>query len=84
MMLNKQEIISFLSEEKKQDELFKKADVNVVHIPFDQRKIDFLKDEKLNLAFEMLEEMRSLGATPEQLAPLQKRVNELFGSFVQA
>jgi len=65
-------------------ELFKKAGVNVVHIPFDQRKIDFLKDEKLNLAFEMLEEMRSLGATPEQLAPLQKRVNELFGSFVQA
>ena len=65
-------------------ELFKKAGVNVVHIPFDPRKIDFLKDEKVNLAFEMLEEMTSLGATPEQLAPLQKRVNELFGSFVKA
>ena len=65
-------------------ELFRKAGVNVEHIPFDERKIDFLKDEKVNLAFEMLEEMTSLGATPEQLAPLQKRVNELFGSFVKA
>ena len=63
-------------------ELFKKAGVNVVHIPFDERKIDFLKDEKVKLAFEMLEEMRSLGATPEQLAPLQKRVNDLFGKIV--
>jgi dCMP deaminase len=63
-------------------ELFKKAGVNVVHIPFDERKIDFLKDEKVKLAFEMLEEMRSLGATPDQLAPLQKRVNDLFGSII--
>jgi len=65
-------------------ELFKKAGVNVKHIPFDERKIDFLMDEKLKLAVDMLEEMRSLGATQEQLAPLQKRVNELFGRFVQA
>ncbi len=65
-------------------ELFKKAGVNVVHIPFDERKIDFLKEEKVKLASDMLEEMIRLGATPEQLAPLQKRVNDLFGSFIQA
>lgn len=64
--------------------LFNKAGVNVVHIPFDESKIDFLMDEKMQLAFDMLEEMRSLGATQEQLIPLQKRVDELFGRFIQA
>lgn len=65
-------------------ELFEKANVKVEHIPFDERKIDFLKDEKLQVALEMLEQLRTLGAAPEQLVHLEKRVNEIFGGVIQA
>ncbi|RUL57070.1 MULTISPECIES: ComE operon protein 2 [Lysinibacillus] len=59
-------------------ELFEKAKVNVVHIPFDEAKIDFLKDEKLELAFEMLSKLRNLGATDAELKPFEEKVNALF------
>lgn len=62
-------------------QLFAKANVHVVHIPFNESKIDFLKDEKLLLAQTMLQEMRELGASPQQLAPYEQRVNELFGQL---
>lgn len=64
-------------------ELFEKAGVNVVHIPFDERKIDFLKDEKLQLAFEMLEKLRASGVSNEELLSMEERVKQLFGGFVQ-
>ncbi len=59
-------------------ELFEKANVEVVHIPFDEAKIDFLKDEKLELAFDMLHKLRSLGASEDELKPFEKKVKELF------
>lgn len=61
------------------NELFEKANVKVVHVPFDVQKIDYLKDEKLHLLFELLEKLRNLGASEEELFPYEKRVKELFG-----
>ncbi|MBQ0138656.1 MAG: ComE operon protein 2 [Kurthia sp.] len=73
----------FYAEDYKNDsyavELLKQAGVNIVHVPFEQYKIDFLSDEKLKLYLEMLTELRSRGASEEQLAPFEKRVEELFG-----
>lgn len=65
-------------------ELFEKANVDVVHVPFDEAKIDFLRDEKLHLALEMFNKLVSLGATKEELLPIEKKVNELFGKYVHA
>lgn len=65
-------------------ELFQKAGVHVEHIPLDEAKIDFLKDEKLKLVQDLMQQMLELGASDEQLAQMQKRVNELFGLYVQA
>ncbi len=59
-------------------ELFEKAKVNVVQIPFEESKIDFLKDEKLDLAIEMLTKLRSLGASEEELKPFEEKVKSLF------
>lgn len=61
------------------EELFEQAGVNVVHVPFEEYKIDFLSDEKLKLNLEMLTELRSRGATAEELAPFEQRVETLFG-----
>lgn len=65
-------------------ELFEKAGVNVVYVPFDEKKIDFLKDEKFSLSVEMLEKMRALGANAEELSPFEEKVHELFGKLVKA
>jgi dCMP deaminase len=65
-------------------ELFKKAGVQVVHIPFESAKIDFLQDEKLQLIYQLIEEMRERGASEEEIAPIWQRVNDLFGNFIQA
>ena len=65
-------------------ELFEKAGVNVVHIPFDEKKIDFLQDEKYTLSLEMLAKMRELGAGAEELATFEEKVYGLFGRLVQA
>lgn len=64
-------------------ELFEKANVNVVQIPFDEAKIDFLKDQKLGLTIDLLEKMRQLGASEEELKPFEEKVKELF-EVVQA
>lgn len=65
-------------------ELFEKAGVNVVYVPFDEKKIDFLKDEKYRLSVEMLEKMRALGASAEELASFEEKVYELFGNLIKA
>ena len=65
-------------------ELFEKAGVHVVHVPFDEKKIDFLKDEKFTLSVEMLNKLRELGAKPDELTALEEKVHALFGQFVQA
>lgn len=59
-------------------ELFKKANVNVVQVPFIKENIDFLKDEKQKLAEEMLQKLRELGESDEKLNEYEKRVMELF------
>lgn len=60
-------------------ELLAQAKVNVVNVPFDERKIDFLSDEKMMLYMDMLTKLREHGATPEELAPYEQKVEELFG-----
>ncbi|WP_010303443.1 ComE operon protein 2 [Kurthia senegalensis] len=60
-------------------ELLRQAGVNVLHVPFDERKIDFLSDEKLQLYVQLINELREKGATPEELAPYEQKVTELFG-----
>lgn len=66
------------------EELFKQAGVNVVHVPFEEYKIDFLGDEKLKLNLEMLTELRSRGASAEELAPFEQRVEKLFGLTISS
>ena len=65
-------------------ELFAKANVQVVHIPFDEAKIDFLQDEKFALTFNMLEKMRALGASHEELLPFEEKMHALFGKLMEA
>lgn len=58
--------------------LFAQSGVSVQHIPFDERKVDFLSEEKMTFIQELLEEMRELGADDEKLDSMMKRVNLLF------
>lgn len=60
-------------------ELLAQAGVNVVHVPFDERKIDFLSDEKITLYVDLLSKLREHGATAEELEPYEQKVEELFG-----
>jgi len=60
-------------------QLFALSNVAVQHTPFDERKVDFSGDGKLNLVTDMLEKLRKYGADDEELTPLLKRVNDLFG-----
>lgn len=59
--------------------LFAQSGVAVQHIPFDESKVDFSGEDKLNLMQDMLTTMRELGADEKQLDPLLKRVDKLFG-----
>lgn len=63
-------------------ELLRQAGVNVLHVPFDERKIDFLSDEKLQLYVHLINELRDKGATPEELASYEQKVTELFGKTI--
>nr|WP_106780036.1 ComE operon protein 2 [Lysinibacillus timonensis] len=65
-------------------ELFEKAKVNVLHIPFDEANIDFLQDKKFELANEMLNKLRNFGATNEELIPFEEKVKELFVKHVNS
>ncbi len=60
-------------------ELFKQSGVEIKHIPFDERNVDFAKEGKLQLIDELLAEMESLGAPIEELVPFKRRVDDLFG-----
>ncbi|MGX9135342.1 ComE operon protein 2 [Rummeliibacillus sp. JY-2-4R] len=60
-------------------ELLEQAGVNVVQVPFDERKIDFLSEEKISLYVELLNELRGRGATQKELEPYEQKVEELFG-----
>ena len=59
--------------------LFAQSGVSVQHIQFDERQVDFSGDGKVTLMSDMIEMIRELGADEEQLDPLLKRVNNLFG-----
>ncbi|QBP40848.1 ComE operon protein 2 [Paenisporosarcina antarctica] len=63
-------------------QLFKQASVEVVHVPFDERKIDFLSDKKITLYLEMLQKLRENGVSAEELASYEAQVNELFGKTI--
>ncbi|MFJ8262230.1 ComE operon protein 2 [Rummeliibacillus sp. NPDC094406] len=60
-------------------ELLEQAGVNIVHVPFDERKIDFLSNEKIALYVDLLAKLREHGATLEELEPYEQKVEELFG-----
>lgn len=60
-------------------ELLNKAGVEIIHVPFDERKIDFLSDEKVTLYMELLTKLRDKGASEEELLPYERKVAELFG-----
>lgn len=64
-------------------ELFQKAGVHVEHIPFNETKIDFLRDEKFTLIAELIEQLRASGTSPKQLAPYEERLHALFGQLTQ-
>lgn len=59
-------------------ELLNKAGVNVVHVPFNKSKIDFLKDEKYQIVLDLLEKLRQSGADKEELSLYEEKVKELF------
>lgn len=59
-------------------QLLERAGVDVVHVPFDERKIDFLQDDKLKLYVELLDALREEGASAETLSSYEQRVKELF------
>lgn len=63
-------------------ELFKKANINVVQVPFEKQNIDLLRNEKFNLAIEMLESLRQLGESEEKIHQYQQRVKKLFDGEV--
>lgn len=65
-------------------DLFNKAEVRVVHVPFDEKKIDFLQDEKFTLSMTMLQRLQELGADASELTALEENVHALFGERVQA
>src|SRR6185437_7867273 len=59
--------------------LFAQSGVSVQHIPFDEKKVDFSSERKLELFNELLQKIQALGVENEELAPYQQRVNDLFG-----
>jgi len=60
-------------------ELFKQSGVEIRHIPFDEREVDFTKEGKLELINDLLTELASLGASAGELVPFKRRVDDLFG-----
>ncbi|MGB3261166.1 ComE operon protein 2 [Paenisporosarcina sp.] len=63
-------------------QLLAQANVEVVHVPFDERKIDFLSDQKITLYLDMLQKLRENGVSAEELASYEAQVNELFGKTI--
>lgn len=60
--------------------LFEQAGVEINHIPFDESKVDFTKEVKLELLTDILEEMKELGAPSDKLSSFKRRVDDLFGN----
>lgn len=61
-------------------ELLEQAGVEVLHVPFDARKIDFLAPQKEELSREMLEELGAHGVAVQTLDVYKKKVEALFGA----
>jgi dCMP deaminase len=59
--------------------LFEQSGVTVDHVSFDEKKVDFSSDNKLELFNEMLQKMQLLGIGNEELTPYKQRVDDLFG-----
>ncbi|QBK26297.1 ComE operon protein 2 [Ureibacillus thermophilus] len=61
-------------------ELFVKAGVCVMQVPFDKTNIDFLKIEKHQLMLDLLNKLREMGADEQELSYYEEKVKELFDS----
>ncbi|SIT82547.1 ComE operon protein 2 [Edaphobacillus lindanitolerans] len=59
-------------------ELLAQAGVQVIKVPFDEGKIDFLAEKKLGLYEELIGRLEEAGADPGTVADYEKRVKELF------
>lgn len=59
--------------------LFEQSGVEVNHIPFDEREVDFTKDLKIELMRDLLSKMESVGTPHEELVPFRQRMDDLFG-----
>ncbi|MFC5542080.1 MAG: ComE operon protein 2 [Bacilli bacterium] len=59
-------------------QLLEQAGVGVVQVPFDKSKIDFLKDEKFQLAVDLLNKLREMGADEKELSLFEEQVKKLF------
>lgn len=60
-------------------ELLTRAGVETIHVPFEERKIDFLSDEKVSLYMELITKLKDKGASEEELLPYERKMAELFG-----
>lgn len=64
-------------------ELFQKAGVRLKHVPFDEKKIDFLRDPKWTLSIAMLTKLQELGAPQVEIDAFEEQLYELFGAYMQ-
>jgi len=61
-------------------ELLKQAGIEVLHVPFDARKIDFLSTEREDLARDLLEELASTHTDQGTIDAYAQKVDALFGN----
>lgn len=61
-------------------ELLEQAGVEVIHVPFDAKKVDFLSTEKEELTRELLHELASHAVPSEKLEAFEQKVDQLFGA----
>lgn len=60
-------------------ELLQQAGVRVLKVPFEEREVDFLAEEKLGLYEELLGRLKDSGIPEEELGAYGRRVKALFG-----
>ena len=60
-------------------ELLEQAGIEVLHVPFDPRKVDFLAPEKEDLVRELLHELATKTGEQEKIEAYTEKVDALFG-----
>jgi dCMP deaminase len=60
-------------------QLLQQAGVRVLKVPFEEREVDFLAEEKIGLYEELLGRLKDAGAPEEELEAYGRKVKALFG-----